>query len=155
MSRSPTRGIKADGKWAICLPCEPTRRRSAQGPLSVLAWIRGGAPGQVIFAHDRGANRLKAAAKGELSTELKSTRSGPLVSSSTITDGVWHRVGLVWDGSHRILYVDGAEVARDTPMGVLASAGGLIIGGPATATSGTFWKGLIDDVRIYDRAVKP
>jgi hypothetical protein len=31
----------------------------------------------------------------------------------------------------------------------------LYIGAGASLTPGTFWSGLIDDVRIYDRAVKP
>ena len=72
-----------------------------------------------------------------------------------ITDGQWHHVCLVWDGSHRILYVDGTEVARDTQTSLAASAGGLYIGAGSALAPGTFWSGLIDDVRIYNRVVKP
>jgi hypothetical protein len=32
---------------------------------------------------------------------------------------------------------------------------GLYIGAGSELMPGTFWSGLIDDVRIYDRAVKP
>ena len=35
------------------------------------------------------------------------------------------------------------------------STGGMYIGAASTPTPGTFWSGLIDDVRIYNRAVKP
>ena len=78
-------------------------------------------------------------------------------SPSVITDGHWHHVGLIWDGARRILYVDEAEVARDEkPLGGLAaSISGLYIGAGAKLAAGTFWSGLIDDVRIYNRAVKP
>ncbi len=92
-------------------------------------------------------------------TELtNSGRSGgPMLSQTNITDSEWHRIGLVWDGSHRHLYVDGAEVANDAaPLSSLEGAeGGLYFGVGSTLAPGTFFSGLIDDVRIYNRAVKP
>jgi hypothetical protein len=78
-----------------------------------------------------------------------------LASAVVITDGAWHRVGLVCDGSDRLLYVDGIEVIRDKAGVVAGSKGGLAIGGPANPAPGAFWSGLIDDVRVYNRAVKP
>jgi hypothetical protein len=72
-----------------------------------------------------------------------------------ITDGAWHRVGLVWDSGNRILYIDDIEVARDTQTSLAASAGVLYIGAGSTLAPGCFWSGLIDDVRIYDRAMEP
>jgi hypothetical protein len=35
------------------------------------------------------------------------------------------------------------------------STGGLYIGADKSLEGGSFWSGLIDDVRIYDRAVSP
>ncbi len=35
------------------------------------------------------------------------------------------------------------------------STGSLFIGAGSTMSPASFWKGLIDDVRIYDRAVTP
>jgi hypothetical protein len=64
-------------------------------------------------------------------------------------------VGFVLDGSHRILYVDDIEVGTDTQTSLVGSAGGLYVGAGSALTPGTFWSGLIDDVRVYDRAVKP
>ena len=74
---------------------------------------------------------------------------------SDITDGAWHRVGLVWDGSHRILCVDGVEAARDAVASLAGSTGGLNIGGACTLAPSTFWSGLSDDVRIHSRAGTP
>ncbi len=90
-------------------------------------------------------------------TEFKATgRTDKLrVSAAVITDGAWHRVELVWDGSNRTLYADGVEVAKDTQTSPGPSLGGLYIGAGNTLAPGTFWKGLSDDVRIYSRAVKP
>jgi hypothetical protein len=80
----------------------------------------------------------------------------PLLSEIVITDGQWHHVGLVYDfdGLHRHLYVDGAEVAKDTdPVGGVGSNGGLYFGAGPSLDPATFFSGLIDDVRIYDEVL--
>jgi hypothetical protein len=51
--------------------------------------------------------------------------------------------------------VDDVEVARDTATNLDAAGGGLYIGAGSDLEPGTFWSGLIDDVRIYDRALTP
>jgi hypothetical protein len=132
----------------------------ADGALSVFAWIRGGAPGQAVLSQTGASNWLCTdAVEGYLMTELKTTGRGssPLLSRASITDGDWHRVGFVWDGSYRYLYVDGAEVAKDaSPLSDLESAsGGLYFGVGSALAPGTFFSGLIDDIRIYNRAIKP
>jgi len=126
-------------------------------PYSVFAWVQGGAPGQVILSQKDGVNWLMAkAGTGALTTDLKGGLGGKSLSSSVvITDGQWHRVGFVRDGTSRILYVDGVEVARDTQSGIAGSTNGLFIGAGSKLGAGTFWSGLIDEVRIYSRAVQP
>jgi hypothetical protein len=126
------------------------------GPFSIFAWVKGGAPGQVILSQAKGAAWLVMGANGRLRTDLKSGERGKgLESPVFIMDGAWHRVGFAWDGSNRILYVDDSEAARDKPGSLAGSTGGLIIGAGADLEVGTFWSGLIDDVRIYKRAVMP
>jgi len=132
----------------------------ADGPFSVFAWINGGAADQIVISQSQGMNWLsvdaeKNSLRANLTSESRGQLGSPLVSSSMITDGDWHRVGLVWDGTHRILYVDDIEVARDELDNLAASEGGLIIGAGAGLEAGSFWSGLIDDVRIYDRVVTP
>ena len=125
---------------------------------SVFTWIKGGAPGQVIISQQDGVNWLLSdPTEGNLMTELKCQgRSGtPLVSNTVITDGNWHRIGLMWDGTDRILCADGQEVAREPLDQVDLSDGPLIIGAQGSFEPGTFLSGLIDDLRIYNRAVKP
>ncbi|MHC4535781.1 MAG: LamG domain-containing protein [Planctomycetota bacterium] len=129
-----------------------------KGPFSILAWVKGGAPGQVVLSQIGGADWLGTdPAEGNLMTELKAPgRSGnPLQSQINITDGQWHRIGLVWDGSHRTLYVDGIVVAEDTQDGLESSDNGLYIGCGKAMEAGTYFSGLIDDVRIYNRVVIP
>lgn len=81
--------------------------------------------------------------------------SGPLISETTITDGDWHRVGITWDGSNRILYVDDTAVAQDTQPNLPKASDSLQIGTGRNQATGSFWSGLIDDVQIYDRVVTP
>ena len=127
------------------------------GPFSVLAWIQGGAPGQVVISQEGSADWLMTDTEGNLMTELKAPgRSGkPLLSQTNITDGNWHRIGLVWDGSYRTLYIDDLVAAEDTQNGLENSDNGLYIGCGKNMEPGTYWSGLIDDVRIYNRVVYP
>ena len=130
----------------------------ADGPFSVIAWVRGGAAGQAAISEPGGANWLCTdPSTGELITELEgSGRSGgPLLSQAGVTDGEWHRIGIVWDGLHRTLCVDDAVVAEDEQDCLEGSGNGLYIGTGKAMEPGSYWSGLIDDVRIYNRAVIP
>jgi len=130
----------------------------ADGVFSVVAWIKSGAPGQSILSQAGAWNWLCTdSVGGYLMTELKdSGRDGaPLLSQTNITDGAWHRVGFVWDGSHRRLYVDGIVVVEDTQDGLASSSNGLYFGVGSALAPNTFWSGLIDDIRIYNRVVSP
>jgi hypothetical protein len=132
----------------------------ADGPFSVSAWMKGGAPGQAVISQTGGVNWLCSdASAGNLMTELRHIAGRvaglPLLSQTVVTDGDWHCVGFVWDGSSRILYADGAEVATDTQTGLGSSAGGLYIGTGKNLDPASFFSGLIDDVRIYDEPLSP
>jgi Tol biopolymer transport system component len=132
----------------------------AEGPFSVFAWVNGSIPGQAVISQADGVDWLSAdSSEGKLMTSLSPPAGRfvppPLVSESVITDGQWHRIGFVWDGSNRILYVDDIEVANDTQAHLAGSTGGLYIGAGKGLEAGSFWTGLIDDVRIYNRVVTP
>ena len=129
-----------------------------EGSFSVFVWVKGGAPGQIVFSQIGMANWLCTdSLEGNLLTELQSSgRSGsPLQSQTVITDGNWHRIGFVWDDSLRTLYVDGVAVAEDTQNSLESSDSGLYIGTGKAMEAGTYWSGLIDDVRIYNRSIRP
>jgi hypothetical protein len=76
-------------------------------------------------------------------------------SQTAISDGTWHRIGFVWDGAIRTLFVDGVAVAEDAQNRLDSPANGFYIGTGKAMATGTYFAGLVDDVRIYDRAVKP
>ena len=132
----------------------------SQGPFSILAWIKGGAPGQVIMSQDSVSDWLAIDAEsGGLMTAIAPPQSrhptGPLVSDAIVSDGFWHRIALVWDGASRSLYADGTFVAADEQETLVARNGSLNIGCDKDQTAGTFFTGLVDDIRVYNRAVRP
>ena len=136
----------------------PAVLNPADGPFSVFAWVKGGAPGQVIVAQQVTSDWLSLDAEGRLMTSVECAgRSAglSLLSEIVITDGQWRRIGLVWDGSHRMLTVDGIAVAEDMQAGLVSSDRGLYIGVGRDFSADSFFSGLIDDVRIYNRAIKP
>jgi hypothetical protein len=130
----------------------------ADGSFSVFAWIQGGSPGQVVISQCNGMDWLGIdSASGCLMTELCGVgrNGGPLYSEKVITDGAWHRIGFVWNGFSRMLYVDDILVADDPQPSLSGSVGGLYIGCGTNSAPDTFFYGLVDDVRIYSRVVTP
>jgi len=129
----------------------------ADTAFSVFAWIKGGSANQAIISQKGDTSWLLTDAQGFLMTQLTSggRRSDPLYSDTLITDDNWHRIGFTWDGAKRILYVDNGEVASDTQPALKDTKGDLRIGVGKNLEPGTFWSGMIDDIRIYDRVVTP
>jgi hypothetical protein len=147
--------LEFDGATFVAADCVLDPK---DGPFSVLAWVKGGAPGQVIVSQPGSANWLMAdALDGSLMTDLRAGGRSPvsLGSQTVITDGNWHRVAFTWDGENRRLYVDDMLVAEDTQAALGGSAGKQLIGCGADMSPDTLWTGLIDDVRIYNRVVSP
>jgi hypothetical protein len=66
-----------------------------------------------------------------------------------------HHVGFVWDGATRTLYVGDVPLAQDTQSALVGGFGALRIGCGKSMAAGSFWSGLIDDVRRYRRVVRP
>jgi hypothetical protein len=134
----------------------PFVRNPGDRPFSVFAWINGGAPGQVILSQFEGKEWLSVDSIGVLRTDLKGeNRARPLSSQAMIVDGSWHRVGLTWDGVTRSLYVDDVLAAADKPGRMPDASGGLNLGCGPNLEPGSYFSGLVDDVRIYNRAVRP
>jgi hypothetical protein len=131
----------------------------ANSDFSVFAWVKCETPGQVILSQIDAANWLYTdSVEGYLVTGLKGTGRGggtSLLSQTSITDNNWHRIGFVWDGYYRHLYVDDIEVAVDNaPLpGLIGADHGLFFG--AGYHREYFFSGLIDNIRIYNRAISP
>ncbi|CAN5498558.1 hypothetical protein BH10PLA1_BH10PLA1_01850 [soil metagenome] len=92
------------------------------------------------------------AENGVLKFDLKGVGT---ITAALPTTGAWHLVTGTYDGAAMVLYVDGVAVASAAKSGVIATtADPLAIGMKAGSTvAGNFFKGLLDDTRIYSRAL--
>ncbi|OHB60666.1 MAG: hypothetical protein A2167_04645 [Planctomycetes bacterium RBG_13_46_10] len=133
----------------------------ADGPFTVLIWVKGGRPGQVLMSQALGQIWLGIDnVTGGLRTNLLEGRRNAtaLISYTSITaDDQWHFIRLAWDGSRRHLCLDDIEVAVDLyPINnLLSSRTGFYFGAGPVLKASSFWAGYIDDIRIYKRAVLP
>ena len=77
-----------------------------------------------------------------------------------VADGRWHQITVTFDGRRHCLYIDGQleKESADEPLG-MSNSSSLIIGrsisGSTPGTKGQSFRGLIDEVRIFDRALSP
>jgi hypothetical protein len=65
-----------------------------------------------------------------------------------LTEGQWYHVAGTWDGLTQCLYIDGVEIASQTPGGVLNGTSGVRLSNAPEPLNG-----MLDDVRIYNRAL--
>lgn len=72
---------------------------------------------------------------------------------ANVNDGRWHHVAGAYDGSVARLYVDGVEDGSVETTGPIATNTERIYLGENAEAPGRQWSGLIDDVRIYSRAL--
>jgi hypothetical protein len=76
--------------------------------------------------------------------------SGP----TTLPLNTWTHLAATYDGSTLRLYINGAQVSSQPHRGsLMTSNGALRIGGDAVW--GEYFRGMIDEVRIYNRALTP
>jgi len=136
----------------------------ADGPFTVFVWVKGGRPGQTILSQSNKMGTGEVwlgtdATTGAVMTRLTdgSRITQPLGSSVIVTDGAWHCLRLVWDGAGRHLYVDGQEVAADKRKlnALRSSTADYYFAAGKDLEVGSFWSGLLDDIRFYSRAVMP
>jgi len=72
--------------------------------------------------------------------------------STYFTSSTWHLITVVFNGSNATLYCDGVNKGTGSIASVVANNNPLLIGKIKNETN-TLWRGLIDDVRIYNSAL--
>jgi T5SS/PEP-CTERM-associated repeat protein len=77
-------------------------------------------------------------------------------TTSPLIDNAWHHVALVKSGTTVTIYADGAAEGSNTVFGgAQDNALPLLIGyNPGEGTQG-YWKGLLDELKIFNRALTP
>lgn len=93
---------------------------------------------------------------GKLGVALDGPQSSDWKPNVPISTGTWTHVSVTYDGSHLRLFKNGAEAASKGASGSLSLATNtnpLYIG--KNTKWGEYFKGSIDEVRIYERALSP
>ncbi len=70
--------------------------------------------------------------------------------STNFLDGNWHHVATTYDGTTRRIYLNGTQVAQDTPGVNGAAAANFRIG---STNNGEFFSGTLDDVAIWNNGL--
>ena len=91
---------------------------------------------------------------GRYQLTLGSNLSSYLDSGRTPTVGQWEHVAATYDGSTARFYVNGVEVASKPFAGPVGSSNTWRLGAYDNTPVG-FFDGLVDNVRVYDRALSP
>ena len=76
-----------------------------------------------------------------------------ITGSVNVNDGQWHHVAGVYDGAQKHLYVDGNLDASSNSTGKINNSSYNVNIGENAQATGRYWDGLIDDVRVYNRAL--
>jgi len=100
------------------------------------------------------AYALYSAVSGQRPVGYVHTRKdNPAVGSAAVPLNTWTHLAFTFDGSTLRLYVNGSLVRTSgiNSGSIVTSAGALRIGG--NAVFGEYFKGLIDEVRVYNRAL--
>ncbi len=76
-----------------------------------------------------------------------------LAGSSVLSAGAWHHLAAVYDGSAMVLYVNGVQDASRISGAVAIDTLGPLLLGENYARGNSYFQGVLDDVRIYRRAL--
>jgi hypothetical protein len=126
------------------------RSLDLSGGMTLAAWVRPLARGRTVVVKES-VNRLSYGLYARPSGHVFTTAEHAL-RGRALKRNRWSHLAMTWDGLIMRVYVNGAEVSRATLVGTAKTAAGpLRIGGNAIWPE--FFKGTIDEVRIYDRAL--
>jgi heat shock protein HspQ len=129
---------------------------AAQGTITL--WINGTSMlgSQYIFGHSVGSwsNRIQLYIdNGYLGVGLGDTRSLK-TNIQLLSTQTWYHIALSWDGTNYAVYVNGSLIATGTYTGLTLLNNLADIGNTGNTSSRTEgFQGLIDEVRIYNRAL--
>ncbi|NQV34749.1 MAG: hypothetical protein HQ515_18790, partial [Phycisphaeraceae bacterium] len=128
--------------------------------LTVAAWVKPTGtpkPWQGIIAKGvwPGTWALTTDSTGHRVSFSVAVREATITSHARVTTGQWHHVCATYDGTYLRLYVDGVADTVDSVLeegGIRLGDAPLCIGSPPNRPE-QGWTGLVDDVRIYSKAL--
>ncbi|MGH7176842.1 MAG: LamG-like jellyroll fold domain-containing protein [Tepidisphaeraceae bacterium] len=91
---------------------------------------------------------------GVLKFHLAGVTNG-IITTALPSTGVWHHVAATYDGANLRIFIDGGQAVQQSGSGAIATSGDPLYIATKTvgATAGDFFDGVMDDIRIYSRAL--
>jgi hypothetical protein len=129
------------------------------GPLTIELWLKGAAfdkPWQGIVTKGDSSWRLHRYADTDRLSFGTSAADGAhdLPSTRSVADGKWHHVVATFDGATKKLYIDGQlDASAAWAKQIRTNDAKVWIGGNADYPNERVFKGLIDEVAIYKKAL--
>lgn len=162
----PVRGpvLSLDGKGDF-VDCGRDCRFNLTDTISLCAWIKPGVFNKkhqaLISNGDMGWNLNREASGNGVQIagyRVKSSNDptslwGHLSTKTELTDGQWHHLACVYDGTSLKVFVDGQLDAQCQATGRINSNDWPVFIGENSEKPNREWHGLIDDVRIYSDAL--
>jgi hypothetical protein len=139
----------------------------APATFSISAWVKpsitlGSSQGVGLFGYNTGSTptldfELAASGASARWTSTGLSNTSQFYGIGSLSAGTWYLITLVYDGSFKRVYVNGVEDSHDAAAatGTLTASTLFTIGGDLHGSGGLarYFPGVIDDVRIYNRAL--
>jgi hypothetical protein len=104
-----------------------------------------------LYAHDGGA--LSGGAPVPSGNVRVGAAPQTLRGTAQLAAGVWTHLATTYDGVTQRLFINGVQVASRPQSGVISVGMGVLRIGGNSSFPGEFYTGLVDDVRIFNRAL--
>ena len=127
------------------------------GDITLMCWIKVAAftrTWETILAKGDDSYRMSRGPSDGDSVHFGVSGTGTNLNANTVvTTDTWRHVASVYDGSDKIVYIDGAEDARLASTGSIDTSSYNLFIGANSQQSGRNLTGLVDDVRVYNRVL--
>ena len=157
--------LQLDGVNGLAVISDAASLDVAPSAFSLAAWVRRAAPGVYNAIYDSGTQSNKWWVFIADGSAGKNNRFGfgvrgitETYSTRAITDTGWHHLAVVISGTSTnnvSFYVDGAASGSATVATIVTPSGSKRIGALLAPGLSSFFKGNIDEVRLYNRALSP
>ena len=126
--------------------------------ITMAAWVKPHATqplnnGRIISKHNGGVGDNYGLHIGDgLTVDCRVNNTVDESGGNAVVADVWQHVACTYDGAFKRVYVNGVEIGAYALTGAITTANPVSIGGHINATTRNF-RGELDDVRIYNRAL--
>jgi hypothetical protein len=139
------------------IDCGNPSALNIQDKITLACWIKVASftrAGQAILAKGDNSYRLSRSNVGNfIQMSLSGTSVGWFDGATEVTDNEWHHIAGTYDGSNATLYVDGVADTSVPATGKISTSSYNLFIGENSQQRGRYFKGLMDDVWIYARAL--